>query len=136
MFSVNQVKIKEGDWISGTTREDEKIIGYVQSISDGGGVVKVRVTQSDNEEITGSTVEIVTAKARKMADYEPAEPEDIRSLLELSLMTRDKLWFDSLSAMLADSPSRAISNIHSKNEIENNKGVDSNGYRTNKRFRV
>ncbi|PYI50844.1 hypothetical protein [Paenibacillus flagellatus] len=91
-------RIGVGDWISATSPEDEKLIGYVESVS--GGTLKVRVTQCDRPETVGTTVETKTSKAKKLPDYEPSAPEQLRDLIELALLTHDKPWFEELMAKL------------------------------------
>jgi len=92
--------IHEGDWVSGTSQLDEKFIGYVESMNRSGGL-KVRVTQCDREDAVGTSVEAALAKVRKLPDYTPSAPEELKDLIELSLATHDKEWFDELSARLA-----------------------------------
>ncbi|TVY06974.1 IDEAL domain-containing protein [Paenibacillus cremeus] len=89
-----------GDWVSGTSFLDERLIGYVESI-DSHGVVDVWVTQSDHDDAVGQLVQSKLAKLEKLPDYEPSEPEDLRSLIELALATRDQAWFEELSTKLA-----------------------------------
>lgn len=98
MATINQEWIKVSDWVSGTSAEDEKFIGYVESI-DVYGTVKVRVTQCDHEEAIGNTVSSSLSKLYKLTDYVPVEA-GLRSLLDLALMTRDQEWFDDLYANL------------------------------------
>jgi hypothetical protein len=92
--------IEEGDWVSGTSPSDEKFIGFVESISGGGAGVKVWVTQCDREEAVGTSIEASLAKVKKLPDQVPSAREELRSLIELSLMTQDKQWFEALSAQM------------------------------------
>ncbi|MEF3303035.1 IDEAL domain-containing protein [Paenibacillus sp. GYB003] len=102
------VLLKEGDWVSGTTAQDEKFIGFVESVG-AGGTVHVYVTQSDREAAVGTTVETKTAKAKKLPDYVPSAKSQLRDLIELALATHDKEWFESLSAMLVSAgPDRSV----------------------------
>ncbi|WP_051620619.1 hypothetical protein [Paenibacillus sp. UNC451MF] len=98
MTAIHQDWIKVSDWVSGTSAEDEKFIGYVESI-DVYGTVKVRVTQCDHEEAIGEVVSSSLNKLSKLTDYVPVEA-GLRSLLDLALMTRDQSWFDDLYANL------------------------------------
>ncbi|CAG7645810.1 IDEAL domain-containing protein [Paenibacillus allorhizosphaerae] len=97
MTNVKRNGIAEGDWVTGNSLEDEKFIGYVESI-DLGGIAKVYVTQSDREEAVGRTVEGRLAKLERLPDYAPTEPADLQSLIDLALMTRDRAWFEQLRA--------------------------------------
>ncbi|CAG7644100.1 hypothetical protein PAESOLCIP111_04623 [Paenibacillus solanacearum] len=97
MANVWRSGIAEGDWVTGNSLQDEKFIGYVESI-DLGGMAKIYVTQSDREEAVGRTVEGRLAKLERLPDYEPVEPADVYSLIDLALMTRDQAWFEQLRA--------------------------------------
>lgn len=104
MAPTNHGLIKAGDWISGTSQLDERFIGYVDSLHDG-GILKVWVTQSDRDEIVGTPIEAKLAKVKKLPDSAPSSPEEVRSLIELALMTHDEGWFTELSAgLMAPSP--------------------------------
>lgn len=93
--------IQEGDWVSGTSQADEKFIGFVESVSGGGAGLKVWVTQCDREEAVGTSIDASAAKVKKLPDHTPSTPEELRGLIELALMTQDKIWFDELSAKMA-----------------------------------
>lgn len=93
--------VRVGDWISGVSQTDEKFIGYVESIHEG-GVLKVWVTQCDREQTVGTSVETVLSKVKKLPESVPSTGEELRSLIELSLSTRDQDWFEELSAKLAN----------------------------------
>ncbi|GAA4869345.1 hypothetical protein GCM10023310_56320 [Paenibacillus vulneris] len=113
MTSIRQDWIKVSDWVSGTSAEDEKFIGYVESI-DAYGTVKVRVTQCDHEEAIGQVVTSSLGKLSKLTDYVPVEA-GLRSLMDLALMTRDQEWFDDLYAnlrMLQFDPNRNDKPFH------------------------
>lgn len=84
-----------GEWVSGTTPLDEKFIGYIESV-DEQGMVSVWVTQSDHDTLTGTRAETKLAKVRRIPERTPSHPEEIRSLIELALMTHDKEWFETL----------------------------------------
>jgi hypothetical protein len=92
--------IREADWISGTTQEDEKFIGFVQSMKED-GALRVWVTQSDREAIVGSTIHSKLAKVRKLPDPTLSSEGEVKSLIELALDTHDKEWFEQLRAELA-----------------------------------
>ncbi|PZE20228.1 hypothetical protein [Paenibacillus xerothermodurans] len=87
------------DWVSGTSVQDEKFIGFVQSI-DAQGVVRVVVTQCDHEEAVGETVESSLHRLEKLAEYVPNEETPLRSLMDVALMTRDQAWFNDLISEL------------------------------------
>jgi hypothetical protein len=101
--------VQIGDWVTGTSVEDEKVIGYVESM-DLYGTVKVMVTQSDREEAIGYMVNSMRFKLEKLDDCVPSSEADLNSLMDLALMTRDQEWFNELSA--------ALRIIQSKNKNE------------------
>ncbi|MCU6796950.1 group-specific protein [Paenibacillus sp. WQ 127069] len=96
---AKQTMIGVGDWVGGTSMEDEKIIGYVDSM-DAYGTVKVMVTQSDRQEAVGHTVNSKRFKLEKLDEYTPTNESDVLSMMDLALMTRDQLWFDELGSTL------------------------------------
>jgi hypothetical protein len=93
--------IAEGDWVSGASQQDEKFIGFVQSVYSE-GVMKVVVTQSDREEIVGNIIQAKLGKVKKLLEQSPSSKEELNSLIELALGTHDKAWFEELTARLAD----------------------------------
>lgn len=96
---AKQTMIGVGDWVGGTSMEDEKIIGYVDSM-DAYGTVKVMVTQSDRQEAVGHIVNSKRFKLEKLDEYTPTNESDVLSMMDLALMTRDQLWFDELGSTL------------------------------------
>jgi hypothetical protein len=97
---LNYALVREGDWISGTTKDDEKFIGFVQSMNEDGSL-RVLVTQSDREDSVGSTIQAKLAKVKKLSETGPTSPVEVKSLIELALSTHDKEWFEQLRAELA-----------------------------------
>lgn len=91
--------IQNGDWVSGTSKEDERFIGYVESV-DAYGTVKVRVTQCDHTEAVGEIVESSLARLEKMSEELQMDEADLKALMDLALMTRDKAWFEDLYSTL------------------------------------
>ncbi|WP_438435259.1 hypothetical protein [Gorillibacterium sp. sgz500922] len=98
--------IQAGDWVGGTSQADERFIGFVDSLL-ADGTVKVRVTQSDREELAGALVEIRRSKLKKLPDAVPSSREELHSLIELALQTHDAEWFAELSTRLGSSPPAA-----------------------------
>lgn len=99
MILTNSGPVNEGDWVSGTTVNDERFIGYADS-SVVNGTLKVRVTECDHVTIKGTTVEVKLAKVKKLPDSQPSSLLELQALIELALTTRDKEWFDELSGQL------------------------------------
>ncbi|WP_127579377.1 hypothetical protein [Paenibacillus koleovorans] len=103
------IHLVESDWVSGTTQEDERVIGYVESAPIG-GPVKVRVTQSDREQIVGATIEISRSKVRKLEDHTLSAADELQGLIELALMTHDRAWFEELSERLLTATEQTSAN--------------------------
>ncbi|TBL70499.1 hypothetical protein [Paenibacillus thalictri] len=97
--------IQEGDWVSGTSPLDERFIGYVESV-DPHGMIKVMVTQSDHAETVNTVIETRRLKARKLPDYVPSTSEELRSLIELALLTYDKAWFEQLQGQFTEAAAK------------------------------
>ncbi|MFC5650294.1 IDEAL domain-containing protein [Paenibacillus solisilvae] len=95
MAATNHTSIQVGDWISGTSQLDEKFIGYVDSLAED-NMVKVWVTQSDHDNIVGEYVQTKLPKLRKLAEDNPFNQDELVSLIDLALMTKDKDWFQDL----------------------------------------
>lgn len=102
MAAVYDLRVNEGDWVSGTTMEDERFIGFVESM-EGNGLIKVRITQCDRPETVGDWAEAKLSKVTKLSDFEPISETPLRSLIEIALMTKDREWFEELSGKLAAS---------------------------------
>ncbi|GAB7057848.1 MULTISPECIES: hypothetical protein [Paenibacillus] len=117
MASIYDVKVNEGDWVSGTTLEDERFIGYVESV-EGNGLVKVRITQCDRPEIIGDWAEAKLSKVAKMSEYEPSGEAALRSLIEIALMTRDREWFAELSGKLTAAAAVEAENRSGQNRMD------------------
>lgn len=106
MSSVDYL-IGMGDWVSGTTVMDERFIGFIDSVDS--DTCRIHVTQSDRERIVGKKVGARTSKVRKLDVHKPAADAELRSLIELALMTKDEGWFKELAARLSGGDENAAS---------------------------
>nr|WP_263327251.1 IDEAL domain-containing protein [Neobacillus sp. Marseille-Q6967] len=101
MLSNNQFSIFEiGDWIKGESRNGELIIGYIESISNLEGVVKVTVVRCDNEEIIGKTIPLLSKQVKLLPAANVTNKEQILFLIDVALSTGDKEWFNELTTKL------------------------------------
>ncbi len=98
MSSVDYL-IGMGDWVIGTTVMDERFIGFIDSVDS--DTCRIHVTQSDRERIVGKKVGARTSKVRKLDVHEPATEAELRSMIELALMTKDEAWFKALASRLS-----------------------------------
>lgn len=99
MLSSNNFILKTGDWVKGKSRDEELIIGYIESLEIP-EVVKVTVVTSDNIEIIGKTVPILSERVKILPASKVTNKAQILSLIDLALSTGDEDWFIELSSEL------------------------------------
>lgn len=92
--------LKIGDWVKGTSSNGELIIGYIELLSQIEGVVKVYVVTSDNQEIIGKTVPLLSKQVKVIPPANVVNKEQILFLIDLALSTGDEEWFHELSSKL------------------------------------
>lgn len=92
--------LKIGDWVKGESSNGELIIGYIESLSHVEGVIKVNVISSDNKEIVGKTIPLLSKKVKLLPDANVTNKEQILFLIDLALATGDEEWFNELSSKL------------------------------------
>ena len=100
MFSNNNTILKTGDWIKAESRDGELIIGYIESVSNIEGIVKVTVVTSDNNQTIGKTIPILSQQVKKLPVSNVTNKAQIEFLLDLALSTGDREWFLALSSEL------------------------------------
>lgn len=94
-MTSNLMGIQIGDWISGTSDLDEKFIGYVDSMTID-NIAKIWVSQSDHNEIVGDFVQTKLSNIKKLTVNPKFTQDELSSLMDLALMTKDKEWFQDL----------------------------------------
>jgi hypothetical protein len=100
MTEVKQTQIQPGDWVSGTTVDDERIRGYVETISKNLESALVRVTQSDRERIVGRVSESLVSKLELLKVDAGLDERSLYNLIDIALSARDKQWFTELTSSL------------------------------------
>lgn len=101
MLTNNQFPILEiGDWVKGNLLSGELIIGFIESLSTLEGVAKVTVVTSDNKEITGRTIPVLTNQVKRLPSANVNNKEQILFLIDLALSTGDEDWFNELTSKL------------------------------------
>ncbi|MGO4273302.1 IDEAL domain-containing protein [Paenibacillus sp. TAF58] len=88
------------DWVVATTNEDEMLHGYVESIDVLHGIARVQVIASDRETAIGKIMEVSSQDVKKLPVSEFDIEEQVKSLIDVALTTRDEQWFNELSAKL------------------------------------
>jgi hypothetical protein len=100
MAHMSVPPIRLGDWVSGTTPNDERIIGFVEAMPDVNGKVSVFVTGSDRTEAIGTVVQCNLGKISSLPEQAPYLEDELTGLIDLALQTRDEPWFRELTEML------------------------------------
>jgi hypothetical protein len=100
MTEVKQSHIQPGDWVSGTTVHDERIRGYVETISKNLESALVRVTQSDRERIVGRVSESLVSKLELLKVDAGLDEKSLYGLIDIALLAKDKQWFTELTSAL------------------------------------
>jgi hypothetical protein len=100
MTEVKQSQIQPGDWVSGTTVHDERIRGYVETISKNLESALVRVTQSDREPIVGRVSESIISKLELLKVDAGLDEKSLYELIDIALLAKDKQWFTELTSAL------------------------------------
>jgi hypothetical protein len=101
MLSNNHFPILEiGDWVKGNLLNGELIIGYIESLSNLEGVAKVTVVTSDNKEIIGRKIPLLSNQVKRLPAANVTNKEQILFLIDLALSTGDEDWFNELSSKL------------------------------------
>lgn len=98
-----QSQYAKGDWVKGKSVHDELVKGFVESVNDYLGTIKIYVHECDNPESIGKIIE--TFQNRVSLLEEPNLEQDetyILNLIDLALITKDKEWFLQLSNQLND----------------------------------
>ncbi|PLR79276.1 hypothetical protein CU633_00635 [Bacillus sp. V3-13] len=90
-----------GDWVKGKSRNGELIRGYIETIDQVNGIVKVNVLDSDNEKSIGKTIATLSRWVAKLDVAETRDEEELRYLIDLALITKDEPWFTELTTELS-----------------------------------
>jgi hypothetical protein len=91
--------LQTGDWIKGTLRDGELVMGFIESL-DTSGIVKVTVVTSDNNEIIGKKVSMLSERVKRLPVSNVSNKAQIQFLIDLALSTGDEEWFIELSSKL------------------------------------
>jgi uncharacterized protein YpiB (UPF0302 family) len=101
MLSNNHFPMLEtGNWVKGNLLSGELIIGYIESLSSLEGVAKVTIVTSDNNELSGRTIALLTSQLKCLPAANVSNKEQILFLIDLALSTGDEEWFNELSSKL------------------------------------
>ncbi|MBN8210095.1 IDEAL domain-containing protein [Bacillus sp. NTK071] len=96
-----QSQYQKGDWVTGKSVHDELIHGYVESVNNYLGTIKIFVLECDNPETVGKTIETFQNRISQLEEPDFEKDESyLLNLIEVSLITKDKEWFMELSEQL------------------------------------
>lgn len=90
----NQVKV--GDWVKLKSSKGERIYGYVEKKPVDNELVQLRVVSSENELISGQSIQVLMHKVQKQETKEQHSVSELKQLIDLALLTNDETWFDAL----------------------------------------
>jgi|SRR5699024_3486671 len=96
MEEKNRNKFEIGDWVRLQSNKGEHIHGYVEKRPENKDVVQLRVIASDNEWLSGHSIQVKTNKIEKDHDFLEHSIGELEQLIDLALLTKDEAWFDSL----------------------------------------
>ncbi|MNI02922.1 IDEAL domain protein [compost metagenome] len=100
MTEMKFVHIQLGDWVSGTSVNDERFRGYVEAVSKEQGSALVRVIESDRDTTVGRVVESSLMKLERLSEEGWRDDQGLMSLIDLALETHDHAWFLELTTSL------------------------------------
>ncbi|MDQ0245555.1 hypothetical protein J2S09_003132 [Bacillus fengqiuensis] len=100
MAATGKVRLKAGDWIKGKSREGELIHGYIETIDSLQEAVKVNIVECDNENMIGTTIWLLNNRVEKLPFATTSNEEQILTLIDVALSTKDEQWFMELSEKL------------------------------------
>jgi uncharacterized protein YpiB (UPF0302 family) len=92
--------MKEADWISFLNVND-KTYGYILQTFENGALKIQSVYYLRNNKVVMSSNVFVIGESNCCLQPNITHPDDISSLIDLALKTRDKKWFDELTAELS-----------------------------------
>ncbi|MFS0723361.1 hypothetical protein [Paenibacillus sp. 1P07SE] len=95
-----------GDWVQGHTSNGELVHGYIESIGDFQGIIKLHVIHSDHDSIIDKFVGVREHELKKLEITPLDEAQSIRTLIDAALSGRDEGWFMELAAQLKDAEER------------------------------
>ncbi|WP_347548873.1 IDEAL domain-containing protein [Pseudalkalibacillus hwajinpoensis] len=94
---------QKSDWVKGKSVHDELIHGYVESVNNYLGTIKIFVLECDNPETVGKVIETFQNRISQLEEQDFEQDESyLLNLIEVALITKDKEWFMELSAQLKE----------------------------------
>lgn len=123
---MNPMVLEESDWVKGKSMTGALFHGYIESMNTYSDLVKVRVIESDNELIMGKSIEAMRKSLSSLSDVPFRDADDVRSLINLALQTKDEEWFQELTEQLSSYQQDKKSRHQSKVNQTTNKTINQN----------
>ena len=90
-----------GEWVTGTTKQGEFVHGYVDFVNLSQGIVGIHVVASDHEAAIGKAIGVRQQGVRKLPVGSLDTEQQLMSVIDIALATRDESWFNELVAQLS-----------------------------------
>ncbi|WP_040205825.1 IDEAL domain-containing protein [Neobacillus jeddahensis] len=109
------LNVEQGDWVQGRSREGALVHGYVKRENVAQGLLKVAVIESDQEELIGKAIWILTKSVKKLSMVPNHNEAELLSLIDIALVTKDEQWFTELSEALRSIQTKSKGYAHHAN---------------------
>ncbi|MFS1516542.1 IDEAL domain-containing protein [Bacillus sp. SCS-151] len=87
-----------GDWVKGTSRNDELFHGFIESLEGQTGIV--RIVQSDNHELEGQSIKMPITTISIIQHSDLQQEGYLLNLIDIALIERDEETFMKLTKKL------------------------------------
>lgn len=94
-------KLQIGEWVKGKTKDGEFVYGFIDDYDPSYRIFKVRVMESDNEEIAGQMISIKETNLKRMETTVTYSKQTLLDLIDVALAVKDENWFKELTSQLA-----------------------------------
>lgn len=95
------MKFEISDWVQAKGDNGELIHGFIETINRVQAIARIFVVQSDNEESIGKPVVVQENMIKKLPEMAYDEADQLITLIDIALMTRDEQWFNELTGKLS-----------------------------------
>ncbi|WP_017727735.1 IDEAL domain-containing protein [Halalkalibacterium ligniniphilum] len=89
-----------GDWVKGKLKNGELLHGFIQTIDPIKDIIRVHVVACENEDTIGSTIGLPSNAVQLIPNTQVNNEEQIYTLIDLALLTKDEQWFNELTTAL------------------------------------
>lgn len=96
------MRLETSNWVQGKTSNGELIQGFIEHIDTLEGIVTVHVIKSDNEAAVGKATTVREHWIKKIPEDAPINAQQLLSMIDIALATRDEAWFMELTNQLQD----------------------------------